>query len=85
MLDFMAELDEAHLQFLSSFLIMEALDNFPIWFGGHDALRFMGRANEFVKRFWDKNRLAWRAPTIIRQKGPAGYERKWRVPAEFAM
>ena len=83
LLDFMAELDECHLQFLSSFLIMEALDHFPNWLGGPDALRFMERAHDFVKRFKDRNRLAWRAPTTIGQKRPVGYEGKWRVCSEF--
>ena len=49
LIDFMAELDEAHLLVLSSFLIMEALDNFPNWLSGLDALRFMERAPDFVK------------------------------------
>ena len=79
----MAELDEAHLQFLSRLLIMEALDNYPDWLGGPESIRFMDRAHCFVQRFKDRNKLVWRMPTTIGQKRPAGYESKWRICSEF--
>ena len=83
LLKFMAELDETHLQFLSRLLIMEALDNYPDWLGGPEGIRFMDRAHCFVQRFKDRNKLAWRMPTTIGQKRPAGYQSKWRICSEF--
>ena len=53
LLNFMANLDEAHIQFLSSLLILEASDEYPNWLGGVGAPRFLDRAHQFVKRFRD--------------------------------
>ena len=83
LLKFMANLDEANVQFLSSLLILEALDEFPNWLGGVNAPRFMDRASQFVKRFRERNNLVWRMPTTIGQKRPPGYEGKWFLCAEF--
>ena len=57
LLTFMAALDEAHLPFLSSMLILEALEEYPGWLGGVDAPRFMDRAHQFVQRFRERNTL----------------------------
>ena len=83
LLRFMAALDEAHLQFLGSMLILEALEEFPGWLGGVDAPRFMDRAHQYILRFRERNSLVWRMPTTVGQKRPAGFEQKWFLCAEF--
>ena len=83
LLTFMKNLDEAHLQFVSSLLILEALDEYPNWLGGVTAPRFIDRAHQFVQRFRERNKLVWRMPTTIGQKRPPGAEGKWFLCAEF--
>ena len=83
LLGFMAALDDAHLQFLSPMLILEALEEFPSWLGGVDAPRFMDRAHQFVLRFRERNTLVWRMPTTVGQKRPSGFEQKWFLCSEF--
>ena len=45
---------DAHLQTLSSLLVLEALEEFANWLGGLDAPRFMDRANQVIHRFREK-------------------------------